>query len=87
MRAAHAAVASPAILQFLADRGAKMDARNKQGRTPLEAALRARDPKAEVVALLRKVTGDFTTQVPDAGNGPATSRKRAGAADEPKPEE
>ena len=40
--AAHVAVASPAILQFLAERGAMMNAKNKQGRTPLETALRAR---------------------------------------------
>ena len=74
--AAHVALASPAILQFLADHGAKMDVKNKQGRTPLETALRARDSNEKSVALLRQLTGDFTTQVPEIGKGGSQSRRR-----------
>jgi ankyrin repeat protein len=74
--AAHAAVSSAPVLQFLADHGAKMDVKNKQGRTPLETALRGRDPNQQAVALLRQLTGDFTTQVPEAEKG-ANPRRRA----------
>jgi ankyrin repeat protein len=74
--AAHAAVSSPPVLQFLADHGAKMDVKNKQGRTALETALRGRDPNQPGVALLRQLTHDFTTQVPESEKG-ANPRRRA----------
>jgi ankyrin repeat protein len=54
--AAHLALGSPAILQLLADRGARFDLRNRQGRTPLDAALANRDADPQTVALLRRVT-------------------------------
>jgi ankyrin repeat protein len=60
--AVHAAVGSPDVIRFLAGRGAKLDVKNNQGRTPLEAALRGREPSLEAVALLRQLTGDSTTQ-------------------------
>ena len=58
--AVHAAVGSPAVIRFLAGRGARLDVKNKQGRTPLEVALRGRETNAEAVALLRQLTGDST---------------------------
>ena len=78
--AAHVAIASPAILQFLAERGAMMNAKNKQGRTPLETALRARDPNEKTIALLRQLSGDFTTQVPESEKRAANPRRAAEAA-------
>jgi ankyrin repeat protein len=55
--AVHVALGSPAILRYLAEHGAKLDVKNKQGRTPLEAALRARESNQETIALLRRLTG------------------------------
>ena len=80
--AAHVAVASPQILQFLADHGAKMDVKNKQERTPLDTALRARDSNEKAVALLRQLTGDFTTQVPDSEKGGANPRRAQEAVEQ-----
>jgi ankyrin repeat protein len=56
--AVHAALGSPAIIRVLARHGARLDVRNKQGRTPLEAALGAREPHAETIAVLRELSGD-----------------------------
>ncbi len=79
--AVHAALASPAAIQYLADHGAKLDVKNKQGRTPLAAALRARDVNQATVALLRRLTGDTTTQAPAADpSGP--NRRQAPADDQ-----
>jgi len=80
--AAHVAVASPQILQFLADHGAKMDVKNKQERTPLDAALRARDSNEKAVALLRQLTGDFTTQIPDSEKGGDSPRRAREAVEQ-----
>jgi ankyrin repeat protein len=80
--AAHVAMASPAILQFLAQRGAMMNVKNKQGRTPLEAALRARDPNEKTIALLRQLSGDFTTQVPEKEKGTTNPRPAEAALEE-----
>ncbi len=55
--AVHAALGSPAMVRLLARHGAKLDIKNKQGRTPLEAAMRAREPNAELVALLQELGG------------------------------
>jgi ankyrin repeat protein len=55
--AVHTALGSPAIITFLAGHGARLDIRNKQGRTPLESALRAREGNQETIALLRRLTG------------------------------
>jgi ankyrin repeat protein len=54
--AVHAALGSPAIIRLLVRHGARLDVRNKQGRTPLEAALAAREPNAETIAVLRELT-------------------------------
>jgi len=43
------------VIQFLAASGAKLDIKNKAGRTPLEAAERARQPNQETLALLRQL--------------------------------
>jgi uncharacterized protein len=51
------AAGSLRIVRFLAERGAKMEVRNKQGRTPLESVERAREHSAEIAALLRAAAG------------------------------
>jgi ankyrin repeat protein len=60
--AAHVAAtsksASPKVLELLAEHGVKFDVKNKAGRTPLDAALRARDTAPEKIALLRRLTPD-----------------------------
>jgi ankyrin repeat protein len=70
--AVHTALTSPEIIQALADFGARLDTRNKQGRTPIAAALRARETPEKTVALLRQLTGDYTTQ---AGSDKDTRRR------------
>jgi ankyrin repeat protein len=48
--------ASPKVVELLVQHGVKFDVKNKAGRTPLDAALRARDTAPEKVALLRRLT-------------------------------
>jgi cytohesin len=60
--AMHIAANVPKTLRFLADQGASPDIKNAKGQTPLEALLKTRDPNAEAVAILRDLTGDYTTQ-------------------------
>jgi len=55
--AVHSALGSPAIVRYLAEHGAKVDVKNKQGRTPLDTALRNREANPETVALLKRLTG------------------------------
>ncbi len=57
IRAVHTALGSPAIVRYLAEHGAKLDVKNKQGRTPLDTVLRNRESNEETVALLRRLTG------------------------------
>jgi ankyrin repeat protein len=71
--ALHIAAGSPATVQFLSDEGASPDVKNKAGLTPLEALLKQRNPNAEAVALLRDLTGDYTTQ--PSPEGPAPRRR------------
>ena len=73
--AMHIAVASPKVVRFLTDEGASPDIRNARGLTPLEALLKARDPNAESVLMLRDLTGDYTTQ--PSPEAPAGRRPRA----------
>jgi hypothetical protein len=49
-------------VQFLTDEGASPDVKNKAGLTPLEALLKQRAPNEASIALLRDLTGDYTTQ-------------------------
>ena len=58
------AVWSPAMIRLLAAHGAKLDVKNTQGRTPLQAVLAARPSNPEAVALLRQLTGDTTNDIP-----------------------
>jgi uncharacterized protein len=55
--AVHTALGSPAIVQYLAGHGAKLDVKNKQGRTPLDTVLRNREGNQETIALLKRLTG------------------------------
>jgi ankyrin repeat protein len=72
--AMHIAANVPKAVRFLADEGASADIKNARGLTPLEALLKVQNPNAESVALLRDLTGDYTTQPsPDAPAG----RRRA----------
>jgi ankyrin repeat protein len=71
--ALHIAANSPATVQFLIDEGASAFVKNKAGLTPLEALLKTRNPNAEAVALLRDLTGDYTTQ--PSPEGPAPRRR------------
>ena len=50
------AAGSMAIARFLVERGAKLDTRNKQGRTALESVVRAREHSQEIAAFLRSRT-------------------------------
>ncbi len=45
------------IIQFLADHGAKLDIKDKQGRTPLDVANDGRRLRTSTIALLRKLGG------------------------------
>jgi ankyrin repeat protein len=45
------------VIRLLAESGARLDIRNKGGRTPLEAAQRAREPNEATIALLRELGG------------------------------
>jgi ankyrin repeat protein len=60
--ALHIAAGSPATVQFLTDEGASPDVKNKAGLTPLDALLKQRAPNEASIALLRDLTGDYTTQ-------------------------
>jgi ankyrin repeat protein len=50
---------SDVIIQFLVDKGADVHAKNRQGRTPLDAALARRGASAvpAAVAILQKLSG------------------------------
>ena len=45
---------SLAIVKFLVERGARLDVRNKQGRTALESVLRAKEHSAAIEMFLRE---------------------------------
>jgi ankyrin repeat protein len=60
--ALHIAANSPATARFLTDEGASAFVKNKAGLTPLDALLKTRNPNDEAIALLRDLTGDYTTQ-------------------------
>ena len=56
--ALHAAIAgrgSDLIVRFLAENGANLQARNKQGRTPLDVATASRRERGETVNLLKRL--------------------------------
>jgi ankyrin repeat protein len=55
--AVFSALGSPGIVRYLAEHGAKLDVKNKQGRTPLDTVLRNREGNQETIALLRRLTG------------------------------
>ena len=71
--AMHIAANVPKTVRFLADEGASADIKNAKGQTPLEALLKTRDPNADAVAILRDLTGDYTTQ--PSPEGPAPRRR------------
>ena len=45
------------VIRLLAESGARLDIKNKGGRTPLEAARRARQPDQDTIALLEQLSG------------------------------
>jgi len=45
------------VIRLLSEAGARLDIKNKGGRTPLEAAQRARQPNEATIALLRQLGG------------------------------
>lgn len=56
--ALHAAIAGrgePAVIRYLVEHGANLDAKNGRGQTPLEAARTSRRDRSEAVALLEKL--------------------------------
>ena len=71
--ALHIAANLPKVVRFLSDEGASPDIKNVKGQTPLDALLKTRDPNGEAVALLRDLTGDYTTQ--PSPEGPAPRRR------------
>jgi ankyrin repeat protein len=71
--ALHYAMNLPKVVRFLTDEGASLWIKNARGLTPLEALLKAQKPNAESVALLRELTGDYTT--PAAPEAPAGRRR------------
>ena len=52
----HSALGSPKIIRFLVQKGARLDFKNKQGRTPLEQASTGREPDLETIAVLKELT-------------------------------
>jgi ankyrin repeat protein len=52
---------SPAVIRFLFEKGARLDVKNKAGRTPLDAVLRAREISEDTVALLKELSGVSAT--------------------------
>lgn len=60
---------SPSVIRFLHAHGARFDVRNKAGRTPLEAVLRAREVSDDTVAVLREITGETTAGAPAGSPG------------------
>jgi len=60
--AMHIAMNAPKTVQFLADEGASPWMKNARGLTPLDALLKAQNPNAQSIAILRALTGDYTTQ-------------------------
>ena len=49
--------ASETIIRFLVENGADLTAKNKQGRTPLEAAMASRKEIGGIVSYLKTKTG------------------------------
>jgi len=53
--AIHAAIGSPTLIRALADRGARLDLKNRRGQTPLDVAL-ARETGDDSTKLLRQLS-------------------------------
>jgi ankyrin repeat protein len=62
---------SPDIIRFLFEKGARLDVRNKAGRTPLDAVLHGREKSEETVALLKELSGIATPAATPAGTAKA----------------
>jgi ankyrin repeat protein len=52
------------MMRLLVDAGADVYQTNAAGDTALLIALKTQKPNAESIALLRELTGDYTTQAP-----------------------
>ncbi len=55
--AVFAAIGSPALIRFLAEKGARLDIKNQKGQTALDVATKSREPGDESIAVLRELTG------------------------------
>jgi ankyrin repeat protein len=64
---------SPSIIRFLAGRGANVNIKNKAGRTPLDAAMRARDKNNETIALLRELGAEASPPSPPSDTAARTT--------------
>jgi len=71
--AMHIAANNPKSVQFLGDWGASVDITDARGLTPLGALLKTVNPNAQSIALLRDLTGDYTT--PPSPEAPARRRR------------
>jgi ankyrin repeat protein len=71
--ALHIAVNAPQTVRFLTEEGASVWMKNARGLTPLDALLKAPTPNKDSIALLRELTGDYTT--PAAPETPAGRRR------------
>ena len=61
---------SPSIIRFLAEKGANLSVKNKAGRTPLDAALRARDKNNDTIALLKALGAEASASAPASAARP-----------------
>jgi ankyrin repeat protein len=61
---------SPSIIRFLAEKGANVNVKNKAGRTPLDAALRARDKNNDTIALLKTLGAEASASAPASAARP-----------------
>jgi len=67
---------SPSILRLLAGKGANLNIKNKGGRTPLDAALRAREKNDETIAVLKALGAEASA--PAAQPAPAGQTDKSG---------
>jgi len=70
---------SPGVIRFLFQKGARVDVKNKAGRTPLDAGLRGRETSEDTVALLKELSGVSATAPPTASAAATTANQPRGS--------